>query len=43
MTRGRGSRTCGSGELSEALVKGFSQMTKESNSMTGHTQADSDR
>ena len=31
----RGIRSCGSGELHSALIKGYSQMTKESNSMTG--------
>merc|ERR1712126_115288 len=31
------SRTCGSGELKNALIKGYSQMAKESHLMTGCT------
>ena len=34
-THFRGVRSCGSGERHSALIKGYSQMTKESNSMTG--------
>ena len=32
----RGIRTSGNGELQQALVKGYSQMTKECNGMTGN-------
>ena len=35
LTHFRGVRSCGSGERHSALIKGYSQMTKESNSMTG--------